>query len=160
MDEQPVWMHTRAGPLLSVPYARPTNDITALHGAKVAPALWADMLIDQFDEMLRQSAKEPLVFNLSLHPYLVGHAFRLIHLRRAVAHIAARRDEVWMARAGDIAGHAMTVRPGSPWRNTLCPCGRYFGLDCSSMNSSISVAKPDGLSCERRWSAAGRSARR
>jgi hypothetical protein len=69
------------------------------------------MLIDQFDEMLRQSGKEPLVFNLSLHPYLVGHAFRLTHLQRAVAHIAARRDEVWMARAGDIAGHAMTVLP-------------------------------------------------
>ena len=112
MDEQPVRMNTRAGSLLSIPYARPTNDITALHGAKVAPALWGDMLIDQFDEMLRQSAKEPLVFNLSLHPYLVGHAFRLMHLRRAVAHIAARRDEVWMARAGDIAGHAMTVLPG------------------------------------------------
>jgi hypothetical protein len=106
MDEQPVWMKTRAGPLLSIPYARPTNDITALHGAKVAPALWADMLIDQFDEMLEQSAREPLVFNLSLHPYLVGHAFRLKHLRRAVAHIAAHADRVWLARAGDIAGHA------------------------------------------------------
>lgn len=106
MDEQPVWMKTRAGPLLSVPYARPTNDITALHGAKVAPALWADMLIDQFDEMLEQSAREPLVFNLSLHPYLVGHAFRLRHLRRAVAHIAAHADRVWLARAGDIAAHA------------------------------------------------------
>ena len=106
MDEQPVWMQTRAGPLLSIPYARPTNDITALHGAKVAPALWADMLIDQFDEMLAQSAREPLVFNLSLHPYLVGHAFRLKHLRRAVAHIAAHADRVWLARAGDIAAHA------------------------------------------------------
>lgn len=106
MDEQPVWMKTRAGPLLSIPYARPTNDITALHGAKVAPALWADMLVDQFDEMLRQSEREPLVFNLSLHPYLVGHAFRLKHLRRAVAHIAAHADRVWLARAGDIAAHA------------------------------------------------------
>ena len=29
MDEQPVWLKTRAGPLLAVPYARPTTDITA-----------------------------------------------------------------------------------------------------------------------------------
>jgi hypothetical protein len=113
MDEQPVWMATRAGRLLSIPYARPTNDITALHGAKVAPALWGDMLIDQFDEMLRQSEREPLVFNLSLHPYLVGHAFRLTHLRRALKHMAARRDRVWMARAGDIAGHVMGLAAGA-----------------------------------------------
>lgn len=101
------------GPLLAVPYARPTNDITALHGAKVAPALWGDMLIDQFDEMLRQSEHEPLVFNLSLHPFLVGHAFRLKHLRRAVMHIAARRERVWMARAGDIAAHVMALPGGT-----------------------------------------------
>jgi peptidoglycan/xylan/chitin deacetylase (PgdA/CDA1 family) len=112
MDEQPVWLGTRAGPLLALPYARPTNDISALHGAKVAPAVWGDMLIDQFDEMLRQSEagrREPLLFNLSLHPYLVGHAFRLTHLRRAVAHIAANRERVWVARAGDIAAHAAGV---------------------------------------------------
>ena len=113
MDEQPVWLKTRAGPLLSIPYARPTNDITALHGAKVAPALWGDMLIDQFDEMLRQSEHEPLVFNLSLHPYLVGHAFRLTHLRRAVMHIAARRDKVWLAQTRDIAQHVSSLNlPG------------------------------------------------
>lgn len=112
MDEQPVWLKTRAGPLLSIPYARPTNDITALHGAKVPPALWADMMIDQFDEMLRQSAGEPLVFNLSLHPYLVGHAFRLVHLRRAVMHMAARREKVWFARAGEIAAHAGSLPAG------------------------------------------------
>jgi peptidoglycan/xylan/chitin deacetylase (PgdA/CDA1 family) len=111
MDEQPVWLATRAGPLMALPYARPTNDITALHGAKVTPAAWADMLIDQFDEMLRQSPREPLVFNLSLHPYLVGHAFRLTHLRRAVAHIAARRERIWPARAGEIAAHAARVLP-------------------------------------------------
>ena len=34
------------------------------------------------------------------------------NLATMVAHIAARRDEVWMARAGDIAAHAMTVLPG------------------------------------------------
>ncbi len=75
-------------------------------------ALWGDMLIDQFDEMLRQSEHEPLVFNLSLHPFLVGHAFRLKHLRRAVMHIAARREWVWMARAGEIAAHVTGLPAG------------------------------------------------
>lgn len=94
MDEKPVWRKTRAGPLLSVPYARPTNDRTALHGAKVAPAWWGDMRIDQFAEMPRQSEHEPLVFTLSLHRFLVGHAFRLRHLRR------------------DLSAYGGTARPG------------------------------------------------
>jgi hypothetical protein len=75
------------------------------------------MLIDQFDEMLRHSERgsgergsgEPVVFNLSLHPYLAGHAFRLKHLRRAVEHIAAYRERVWIAKAGEIAAHAAGV---------------------------------------------------
>jgi allantoinase len=106
-DDQPIWLGTRNnGQLLSVPYARPTNDLPMMHGAKAAPAAWVDMLIDQFDEMLEQARRQPIVFNLSLHPYLVGHAFRLRHLRRLLGHIAAHRSEIWLTRPGAIAMHA------------------------------------------------------
>ncbi len=106
-DDQPTWLRTRNnGRLLSVPYARPTNDLPMMLGAKVAPAVWVDMLIDQFDEMLEQARRQPIVFNLSLHPYLVGHAFRLRHFRRLLVHIAAHRSEIWLTRPGDIALHA------------------------------------------------------
>jgi peptidoglycan/xylan/chitin deacetylase (PgdA/CDA1 family) len=111
-DDQPHWLKTRSGRLLALPYARPTNDLPMLHGAKVPPALWADMLVDQFDEMLAQAERQPIVFNLSLHPYLVGHAFRLRHLRRALQHIAAHRDRIWLTRAGAIAEHAYALPPG------------------------------------------------
>jgi hypothetical protein len=105
-DDQPVWMATRSGKkLLAIPYARPTNDLAVLHGAKAPPSAWADMLIDQFDEMLRLSKKTPLIYNFSLHPYLTGHPFRLVHLRRVFAHIAKHGDEVWWTRPGAIAAH-------------------------------------------------------
>jgi peptidoglycan/xylan/chitin deacetylase (PgdA/CDA1 family) len=112
-DDQPMWLATRSGGrILALPYARPTNDLPALHGAKHTPADWADMLVDQFDEMLEQSSRQPVVFNLSLHPFLVGHAFRLRHLRRALAHIARHRERIWLTRAGDIARHAASLQPG------------------------------------------------
>jgi allantoinase len=38
MDDQPVELGTAEGSLIALPYARPTNDITALHGAKWPPA--------------------------------------------------------------------------------------------------------------------------
>lgn len=109
-DDQPTRLATRGGgSLVTVPYSKPTNDIPILHAAKWPPADWADALIDQFEEQRRLSKRWPLTFNLSLHPFLVGHAFRLKHLRRVFAHIAAAQEEVWLCRPGDIARHAATV---------------------------------------------------
>lgn len=109
-DDQPTRLATRSGKsLVTVPYSRPTNDIPALHAAKWPPSVWADALIDQFEEQRRLAKRWPLTFNLSLHPFLVGHAFRLKHLRRVFAHIAAAKDDVWLCRPGDIARHAATV---------------------------------------------------
>jgi hypothetical protein len=64
-------------------------------GRQLDGAAFADMIIDQFDEMLLQANHpqhpQPLVMGIALHPYLVGQPYRLRHLRRALAHIAARR---------------------------------------------------------------------
>lgn len=105
-DDQPVWLRTASGPLLALPYARPTNDISALHGAKFTPRDWVDMLFDAFDGMLEMSRRRPLVFNLSLHPYLIGHAFRLRPFEKFLAHLAAHGEQVWITTPGQIARHA------------------------------------------------------
>ena len=112
MDDQPIWLKTRAGRILSIPYSRPMNDLPLMQRANATPSAWADMVIDAFDEMLAQSAKQPLVFNLSLHPYLVGQPFRLRQLRRLLAHIVGQGKQIWLCRAGDIAAHAAGLPPG------------------------------------------------
>jgi allantoinase len=98
--------------LLSIPYSRPTNDLPQLHGGKVTAAAYADILIDQVEEMLLQARKRPLVFNLSLHPFLIGHAFRLRHLRRVFECFARHRDRIWLATAGAIAEHVRALPAG------------------------------------------------
>lgn len=108
-DDQPTRLATRRGSLITLPYSRPTNDIPALHAAKWPADVWADALIDGIEESLRLSARWPLVFNLSLHPFLVGHPHRLRHLRRVFAHLHARRDALWLTRPGAIADHAAQV---------------------------------------------------
>lgn len=112
-DDQPVWLKTRGGRILSVPYPRPTNDLPAMHGHGMTPADWSEMLVDTFDEMLHQSRHHALVCCLSLHPFLVGFPARLRALRRALAHIAENRDRAWLARPGEIARHAASLRPGT-----------------------------------------------
>ncbi|OZB18665.1 MAG: polysaccharide deacetylase [Rhodobacterales bacterium 34-62-10] len=111
MDDQPVWMRTRRGRILSIPYPQEVNDIPSIVARKDGAAQFADMITDNFDEMLTQSEQQPLVMGIALHPYLVGQPYRLRHLRRALAHINAHRDQIWLTRAGDIHAHCRDVIP-------------------------------------------------
>ena len=112
MDDQPVWMATRKGRILSVPYPQELNDIPMIVGRKLGGDAFAAMIVDQFEEMLAQSRAQPLVMGIALHPYLMGQPYRLRHLRRALAHICARREEIWITTAGAIAAHAQALPPG------------------------------------------------
>jgi len=112
-DDQPIWMKTRAGRILAIPYPQEINDIPAIVARKVEGDVFADMSVDGFEEMLRQSEHQPLVFGIALHAYIVGQPHRLRHLRRALSHIAARRDDIWLTHAGAIAAHALTQPEGT-----------------------------------------------
>jgi allantoinase len=103
MDDQPVWFKTRGGRILSVPYPQELNDSAAVIGRQVGAAEFADMIVDQFDEMLEQSRAQPLVMGVALHAMIAGQPFRIRHLRRALEHIAARRADCWLTTAGEIA---------------------------------------------------------
>jgi allantoinase len=112
-DDQPVWMRTRSGGrILSLPYSRPTSDMPQLYGAKLPPSVFANTLIDQIEEMLLQSRQRALVFNLSLHPFLIGHAFRLRHLRRVFECLDSHASKIWIATAGQIAAYARSLSDG------------------------------------------------
>ena len=112
MDDQPIFLRTRGGPLLAVPYPQEVNDIPAIVGRKDGAEQFSDMIVDNFDEMLEQSASGPLVMGIALHAYLVGQPYRLRHLRRALKHIAAHRDAIWFTRAGAIADHCLALPAG------------------------------------------------
>ena len=111
-DDQPYWLRTRAGPLLSVPYPHETNDSPAIQHRMASASAFADQIVDEFEEMLRMSAARPLVCPIALHHFIVGRPFRMPHLRRALRHIAGKRDQVWLTRSGDIARHAMSLPRG------------------------------------------------
>ena len=102
-DDQPTWFCTRRGRILSVPYPQEVNDIPAIVARQMSAADFADMILDQFREMQRQSAAQPLVMGVALHPYIVGQPYRLHHLRRALAEIARARETLWITTPGAIA---------------------------------------------------------
>lgn len=105
-DDQPVWMKTRQGRILSVPYPQELNDIPQIVGRKREGADFADMIIDAFDVMLAESAHRPLVMGIALHGYLMGHPHRIKHLERALKRIqSVGGDQVWWTTAGAIHDH-------------------------------------------------------
>jgi allantoinase len=111
-DDQPVWFKTRPGlhgdRILSVPYPQELNDIPMIVGRKIDGSTFGDMIIDNFDELLEESVRRPLVMGIALHPYIVGQPYRLRHLRSALAHIATFRDRIWLTTPGAIAEAATT----------------------------------------------------
>ena len=104
MDDQPVWMRTRSGPILSVPYPQEINDSNAIAVRHMHVADFADMIVDNFEEMQRLAASGPaVVMPIALHANIAGQPFRLKHLRRAFKAIADAGQEVWVTHPGRIA---------------------------------------------------------
>lgn len=114
MDDQPVWMRTRAGRLLAIPYPQEANDIPSIVGRKDGAEQFADLIIADFAERMRQVADGlPQVMGIALHPYIVGQPYRLRALRRALTVIAGQREAVWITTAGAVFDHCMTWPEGS-----------------------------------------------
>jgi peptidoglycan/xylan/chitin deacetylase (PgdA/CDA1 family) len=113
VDDQPIWLRTRSGPILTVPYPIELNDSPALLFRQHTAREFSRMVIDQFDEMLEQSRKYPLVFSVALHPFVIGQPHRLHAFRDAVRHIMAHRDALWITTPGEIARYCETLPKGT-----------------------------------------------
>ena len=114
-DDQPQRMRTRSGqPLWAVPYPQELNDIPMIIARQMDGKDFAQMIVDQLEEMLEQTRapnSPALVMGIALHPYIVGQPYRLRHLRRALQRVAAARDagQVWMSTPGAIFRHASQI---------------------------------------------------
>ena len=115
MDDQPVWIKTRGGKILSMPYPVEANDNRGIVWYRYTSSEFTDMLIDNFDEMLEQTQRDghPLVCPISLHPFVVGRPYRIRQLRRALEHILKYKDRIWLTRPGDICQHIENLPEGT-----------------------------------------------
>lgn len=113
-DEQPQLFRTDDGPLLAVPYpSMEMNDLPAIFNRRMSDAEFTTMLIDAFDQQLEDAEKYPLVYGVALHTFIMGQPHRARALRRALEHIVAHRDDVWITTAGAIADHVLSLPAGT-----------------------------------------------
>lgn len=80
LDDQPVTMNTKTGPIVSVPYTVEINDVvmTAVQGHRSDEIYKRG--VDQFDRLYLDGAKTPRVMAISIHPFLTGVPHRIKYL--------------------------------------------------------------------------------
>ena len=106
-DDQPIWLATASYSLLAIPYSAELNDSSTIVGRQASAAEFAEMIVDEFDEQLLAAGDQPLVMSVVLHSFISGVPFRLRALTRALRHIAAAGDSVWLTQPRHI--HAAVV---------------------------------------------------
>lgn len=113
-DDQPFWMRTRSGPLLSVPYPIEINDSPTMLTRAQSAADFRQMIVDHFELMVQLSDAQALVFGISLHTFVAGQPFRLIQLRQALRAILQHpgMERVWITTPGAIARYSGSLPKG------------------------------------------------
>lgn len=113
LDDQPVWFRTKHGPILSIPYAHDLNDSLEMVTRRTPSQIFCENLIDQFDELLAESERRPLVMGIVLHSFILGQPHRLRRFRGVIEHILRHRDRIWLTRPGEICDFIEGLPPGT-----------------------------------------------
>lgn len=113
-DDLPVLMTVGKVPHVVLPYAFDTNDMRFYGGGFVQPDDFARYCIGAIERLHRESATEPRMLSIGLHPRIIGRPGRIGGLEAVLDHIAGLQG-VWVTRRDAIA-HAWRAAAGlSAW---------------------------------------------
>ncbi len=101
-DDQPTWLSTHAGPLMTMPYSLEVNDLPAFVARHTSPEDFYRMICAQFDQLHEEGERQARVMAIALHPFVIGTPHRIRALADAFRYLQGRSG-VWFATAGEIA---------------------------------------------------------
>jgi peptidoglycan/xylan/chitin deacetylase (PgdA/CDA1 family) len=100
-DDQPYPMKVRKGRMFSIPYCMEINDIPLIIRKGYTGEQYLQSVVDQFDTLYADSAKQPRVLGIPLHPMITGQPLRSRYFERALAHMK-KHERVWFATGTEI----------------------------------------------------------
>jgi peptidoglycan/xylan/chitin deacetylase (PgdA/CDA1 family) len=104
-DDQPFPLNVPG--MLSVPYSLDVNDfLMFVTNPGLSGPDYERVVLDQFEQLLEDSASTGRVMALPLHTFIMGQPYRAKYLKRVLKTIAAT-EEVWLCTSDDIADHYM-----------------------------------------------------
>jgi allantoinase len=110
VDDQPCWMTTAEGPLLSVPYSLELNDSTIYAIEKHATGEFANRVRRSLDALERETSSGPKVMTVALHPHLVGVPHRITELRQIIEMIRSHPMTTFVT-PGEVADWFVELQP-------------------------------------------------
>jgi allantoinase len=111
LDDQPVWLETKSGPILSLPYTQECNDVAMMLIQHHKASEFYDRTIDQFEQIYADAEDSARIMAISVHPYIMGAPHRTKYFRRIFERIRRRPDVLfwtgeqildWFAGAGGV----------------------------------------------------------
>lgn len=111
-DDLPVLLTVSGIPHVVLPYAFDTNDMRFYGGGFVQPDDFARYCIGAVDRLHRESAREPRLLSIGVHPRIIGRPGRIGGLEALLDYVAALPG-VWVTRR-DFVAHAWREAAGLP----------------------------------------------
>ena len=96
LDDEPVALRTRAGPIVNIPYTQECNDVAMMLIQHHPAREYRDRALDQFEQIYRDSERSARVMALSVHPYIMGVPHRFRYLRELLQTISGYTDVAFM----------------------------------------------------------------
>lgn len=87
LDDQPLWVNTRHGPILSIPYSVELNDITVMVSGQHESDALLKRVRDAFDQLYLESAHSVRIMAIGVHPYVSGAAHRIRYFQEMYDYI-------------------------------------------------------------------------
>ena len=92
LDDQPVRLKTRTGPIVNLPYTQECNDVAMMLIQHHKASEYYDRATDQFAQLYADAAQSARVMALVVHPYIMGAPHRLRYFRDVLARIRDHRE--------------------------------------------------------------------
>jgi peptidoglycan/xylan/chitin deacetylase (PgdA/CDA1 family) len=100
-DDQPYPMKVKSGKMFGIPYCMEINDIPLFIRKGYTGEQYYRSVMDQFEQLLTDSSKQPRVMGIPLHPMIIGQPLRIKYLARALDEMK-REGNVWLTTGGEI----------------------------------------------------------
>jgi len=110
LDEQPLWVHTRHGAIVSVPYSVELNDITIMVTGLHESDAMLRRVQDAFERLYAESETSTRVLAFGVHPYVSGAAHRIRYFEEMLDGMLSRPG-VRMMQGEEIRDWFVAQRP-------------------------------------------------
>ena len=95
-DDEPSWMKTVHGDMVTLPYTFDMNDITIMALAHHEGKHFYERGVDQFTQLRKEGATRAKIMPIPIHAYLSGQPHRFVHLEKLYRYLAEQPDVVFM----------------------------------------------------------------